>query len=313
MDYKPYTDLITPQHRIRPKYFAWVSFLLTLFDVDIARQVGEMFNPHTAVGKTLDVVGEWVGVSRIFPAITPIPGYDSKMTDDIFRRMILAKIVKNNFKGAQGDLPNLWESVFGQDLLAISHDNQDMILDIDLKGDYSPIDTQLVLDGYIVPKPLGVGMFVNMNTLVDSPWIGVGSTVTDSAHIGIHYSRDDPDPFSNTVYAGTAMGIEYGSMAIKPDFTGPDSTRVSVRTGAAPPTVFGSMAIPIRYSESPEVSRVVQYAGVSPPLVSGQVTIPVRASEPFEPTRTTFYTGVCVGSSTLKILIMSGDLPHPYR
>jgi hypothetical protein len=183
MDYKPYLDLITPQHRVRPKYMRWAAFLLSLFDIDMGRRVAGMFDPHTAEGKTLDIVGELVGIGRKFPALSPIPGYEHDMTDDIYRKMILAKIVTNNYSGMQGDLPNLWESVFGRDLIAVNHDNQDMLMDIDLIGDFGPVDTQLVLDGYIVPKPVGVGMKVALATEIDAPRLGEASTASNDASI----------------------------------------------------------------------------------------------------------------------------------
>lgn len=51
-----------------------------------------------------------------------------------------------------------------ESLRAVYHDNQDMTITVDLIGDYQPLDVELVLRGFIVPKPMGVTMLTNMRT-----------------------------------------------------------------------------------------------------------------------------------------------------
>ncbi|MDR1599454.1 MAG: DUF2612 domain-containing protein [Oscillospiraceae bacterium] len=212
MDYKPYLDLITPQHRVRPKYAQWVSFLLSLLDMDTSARVGVMFDPRAATGKTLDAIGELVGIDRRFPALSPIPGCDRDMTDDVYRKMILAKIVTNNYNGKQGDLLDLWETVFGRDLIAATHDNQDMLMDIELAGDFSPIDTQLVLDGYIVPKPVGVGMRVALAAEIDTPWLGAASSINNDAMIELTLENTTAAVPPRALNAATAPPVNDASV-----------------------------------------------------------------------------------------------------
>lgn len=311
MDYKHYTNLITPQHRVRPKYFAWVEFLVSLFDVDIGWQISSMFETHTAVGKTLDIVGELVGSQRLFPVLQPIPGYEAQMTDDVYRRMILAKIIHNNFKGPQGDFPDLWESVFERDLIAQSHDNQDMFMDIELTGDYSPIDVELVLGGYIVPKPLGVGMRVNMSTVIPSQWYGAGARTDSSAHIEIWLPRDDPDPFLNSVYAGSIVGAVAGTMTIKYGQETLPAFQNIIYCGASPPCISSTTTITTHpEKDAPPLTRTTLHVGASPPIVSGHIYIRAALPSLGVSAQSTLYAGSIYATNSAAITVRSADVIH---
>lgn len=306
MDLKPYLDLITSQHRNSPRYMAWVRFLVSLFDVDIGMGLQSLFNVHKARGQQLDILGEWVGTDRGFPPISPIPGYEEGLTDDTYRRLMLAKIVRNQFKGQQGDLQNLWESVFESDILAVFRDNQDMTMDVELIGNYTPIDIELVLHGYIVPKPLGVGMKVNMTTIINAETLGVALPMANTAKIGVLLLYYDPSPAHVDLGYGVVLGSAYGKTEIDFEYTDPAPTTTVARVGEMLGSMSGLTEIEMCYTD-PNEANAIAAAGVSPIIISGIIAIANNAYQAFHPSARSSYSGN-VSANTASITIPSADV-----
>lgn len=78
------------------------------------------------------------------------------ITDDIYRIMIKARIMQNVWKGNVLDLYELWGNLFSDSLGIQIQDLQDMSYNIVLVGNYPGIVKELILHGYIIPKPEGV-------------------------------------------------------------------------------------------------------------------------------------------------------------
>lgn len=107
---------------------------------------------------------------------TPIPGYltyyedtisgykpsefdstkDRLITDEIYRIMIKARIIQNIWKGNALELYAMWKVLFPESMGLQIQDNQDMSFNIVLIGDYPEIMKELIMHGYIIPKPEGV-------------------------------------------------------------------------------------------------------------------------------------------------------------
>ncbi len=154
-----YENLITSQHRGAPKFVAWVRFLVSLLQPEAGEEMIAAYTLSGAQGAQLDTLGELSGIGR------DVLGEGTSLEDGLYRRLVRAKIVKNQFKGQQGELSSIWETVFGSDLGIRVHDNQDMTMGVELTGsDYSPEMMGLLLGGYIVPKPLGVGIGYRLTT-----------------------------------------------------------------------------------------------------------------------------------------------------
>lgn len=184
MNHRPltyYKDLITSQHRDKPKFMDHLAAALELCDDGsrLASLLDEYFdlervsdNPYldyipayifgyssglfiaSANGKQLDVLGEWIGVSRTV-TFNPTDGSSPVLTDSDYRIVLLAKIAKNNWDGQIKSLIEIWESLFPGYLIIIN-DNQDMTMTVLLAGSFSPMMIDLITHGYIVPKPEGV-------------------------------------------------------------------------------------------------------------------------------------------------------------
>lgn len=188
-----YLNLITSQHRQKPNFIAMVedgaSAGVALQDV-FASMIPK-FDLDLAVGQQLDVIGQWVGISRDIPV--PISGvyfsWDSTfdlgwdfgvwqselsptevtlLPDDIYRTFIKAKIAANTWDGTLEGMYQVWDSVF-TDITIFIKDNQDMSYDIGFYG--RPVDSltlALIQQGYLPLKPEGVRVNVIYSPIDDN-------------------------------------------------------------------------------------------------------------------------------------------------
>jgi hypothetical protein len=158
-----YLNLITNQHRDKPKYMAMLSVLLQPSEdvFNTATYLDDEFDIDNAQGAQLDILGVILGQSR---QASFLP---SGLLDDTGYRLLLkAKIIKNHWKGQLPALLEAWNTLFPDNHLYV-YDNQDMTLRVGLQGDFSEIERELILNGYIVPKPQTVG--INFFHFGDSP------------------------------------------------------------------------------------------------------------------------------------------------
>ena len=182
-----YTDLITNYHRGKLLFVDHVDLstrpltdtstalqnLLTAFDID------------SAVGVQLDVLGEWIGRTRIVSQ--PISGvyfsfdtdglgwdqgvwqgpYDpdagfTSLSDDTYRIVLKAKIAINSWDGQNDSLPAILETALdGSGLRMQIVDNQDMTISVWVfpEEDISLVSRELlaaIRQGYLTVKAAGV-------------------------------------------------------------------------------------------------------------------------------------------------------------
>lgn len=154
--YEGYLDLITSEHRIRPKYIAMVKKLLESTDsiMEISLTLPSYFDIDSAGGKQLDILGEQLGKSRVMP-FNSITGNSSILTDDLYRILLKATIAKFNWQGGIEELYKYWDRLL-PDIKISTRDNQDMTIDIALVGVKNEQLKEMILLGYIIPKPQGV-------------------------------------------------------------------------------------------------------------------------------------------------------------
>ena len=160
-----YLNNITSQHRGAVRFIAWLTALLKAADgaFEVLRDMPDAFDPHSAVGAQLDVIGMLVGVGREFPPMS-FPYDKPLLDDDVYRRVILAKIVKNSWRGNLESLSKLWDETMRGIYRVVYIDNQDMTVDATVTGDFTPAETELILQGRVVPKPMGVRIHIDLCT-----------------------------------------------------------------------------------------------------------------------------------------------------
>jgi len=155
MNIVEYLNLIPSQNREKPKFISWLSASLLMFDD--AKEVLEAFTSEfdldSAKGKQLDILGEVVGVNRY---LNFQPQESSRTVDDTtYKRMLKAKIASNQWDGTIPGMSKIWDEFF-PDVKLIVVDNQDMTVNVVAFGISAGIETELIQNGYYVPKAQSV-------------------------------------------------------------------------------------------------------------------------------------------------------------
>lgn len=182
-----YTELITNYHATKTKFFDHIDLSTRpLIDITTAtRGLVSAFDIDTAVGVQLDILGLWIGRSRIVSQ--PISGvyfsldidglgfdqgvwqgpYDpdsgyTTLSDETYRIILKAKIAINNWDGRNDSLPPILDAALeGSGLKMQIVDNQDMTISIWVfpETDISNVSLELIAairQGYLTVKAAGV-------------------------------------------------------------------------------------------------------------------------------------------------------------
>ena len=175
-----YLDLVTNEHRDKPKFMATVAAEIQPF-VDIMATLFSMiaiFNVD-AVGDQLDKFAQWVGVTRnlsvplqnVYFTWGDGPGWgegtwlgpnDSPagltvLPDDAFQMLVKLVIAENNWDGTVPGAYAIWRSVMGPEFGILIQDNQDMTMLVVFTNQFVSVVTKsLIVGGHFNLRPAGV-------------------------------------------------------------------------------------------------------------------------------------------------------------
>lgn len=198
-----YTELITNYHRGKKLFVEHID-LSTRTISDAANAQAAMltaFDIDSAVGVQLDILGEWIGRTRIVSQ--PISGiyfsfdsndlgwdqgvwqgpYDpdngfTSLSDEIYRLILKAKIAINIWDGTNESLPEILEAALsGSGLSMQIIDNQDMTISVLVFPDRDIKDVSLELiaaikQGYLTVKAAGVWAGGSVEQTILTPSVG---------------------------------------------------------------------------------------------------------------------------------------------
>lgn len=183
MSVDPYLDLVTSAHRRRPKFSATITAIVEPIAAlrELTAGLPASFDLDTAIGAQLDVVGEWVGISRFI--VTPVEnvwfsfdtaglGFDeaewlgpfdpvtglTRLGDDDYRRLIRARIALNSWDGTPAGAQAALDILFTSPSTRVFYDDRgDMTASIAVSG-ATPTTMLLVIlaGGYLPLKPAGM-------------------------------------------------------------------------------------------------------------------------------------------------------------
>lgn len=183
-----YTQLITSEHNQRPKFTAMVAAVANAWGAvyDFTKTIPAEFDLDAAIGAQLDVIGLWVGQSRLIPNVLLVQyfGFDGNpaalnfgeegnasvggrffnetdpidgstlLADPEYRTIIRARIVRNNAKGLTEDFIKSLQFIFNAP--AIIDDQGDMAVSVYI-GRYLSLTELAIITGLdILPRPSGV-------------------------------------------------------------------------------------------------------------------------------------------------------------
>jgi len=153
-----YLNLITSEHKTKPNYMAWVASSLGMVNDSslISSSIISAFDINNAIGIQLDSLGLILGVSRTVN-FQPTDGSSPVLDDTTYRLILLSRVVRNQWDGTIASLQTLWNTVFPQYQLIIK-DNENMSLNVAVLGPSTSLQQQLISNGYIIPRPMGVAL-----------------------------------------------------------------------------------------------------------------------------------------------------------
>lgn len=179
-----YTNLITSQYQDKPNYLAMLAATCQPFADILAAQgdIAAAYDLDQAIGSQLDVIGQWVGVSRkllqplvgvYFSLDTLGLGFDQgvwqgpydptlglvSLPDNLYLLVIKAKILNNHWDGSVPSAYRLMNQLFAPfGYTFFIQDPADMTMQFGLVGDGPPNDVvkALLTSGVFNVKPAGV-------------------------------------------------------------------------------------------------------------------------------------------------------------
>ena len=198
-----YQDLITSEHRGKPRYMATVTALLQ-YSNDIyttAVYLDDDFDLDEAIGNQEDVLGQIVGQGRQMPFELVTAGTNTLNNED-YRILLKAKIAKNLWKGGIADLEETWEVLFGERIKI--QDNQDMTIEVQLINISTSVLHELILKNMIVPKPQSVRIRYNIIRTNDSQ-IYFGGALAQHKRYEVWPATASGGTNQATIYMGAAL------------------------------------------------------------------------------------------------------------
>lgn len=196
-DATTFNGLITSEHADKQLFVETVTLLCqpAITWLELADTFPTILDIDTAIGSQLDLLGEWIGLSRKLSA--PITGvyfaFDSvgvgfdagvwlgpfdpvsgliSLPDEQYRLLLKAKILNNQWLGDIPGAYQLAEAVFtplGYQMFIVDHN--DLTMDLGLVGSQPPdaLTWELFTGGYFDLKPAGVRIAAYLTQTVSGP------------------------------------------------------------------------------------------------------------------------------------------------
>ena len=144
-----YSNLLIMEYHGKPKAKATIETTVALLPDDIIQEVIEGFNIETAVGKQLDILGEYVGVDRYYL----VDNQAELLNDEDYRILIKLKAISNTSDLSHKSLEEALYDFFGNSVRMDSDGNMEMTYFV--PKDKTPI-IQAAIQKEVLPRPMGV-------------------------------------------------------------------------------------------------------------------------------------------------------------
>ena len=144
-----YSNLLIMQYHGKPKAKATIEKTVALLPDDIIQDAINGFDIQTAVGKQLDILGEYVGVDRYYL----VNNQAELLSDDDYRILIKLKAISNTSDLSHKSLEEALYDFFGNTVRMDSDGNMEMTYFV---PKYKTPIIQAAIQKEVLPKPMGV-------------------------------------------------------------------------------------------------------------------------------------------------------------
>ncbi|NMX42961.1 DUF2612 domain-containing protein [Pseudomonas sp. WS 5407] len=168
------------EYRDKPRITKWLALLPEIANDHLEKALGQVYGSYdvdTVTGEQLDIIGRIVGVARpilrgaaydvfgyagndaytnfnIAPYIGDGTMVDAPLNNDLYRKLIKAKIARNVSDGTIDSIIQLVEMIIGIEVTALV-DNGDMSFDIGIASALDNTTTYLIENFDLIPRPQG--------------------------------------------------------------------------------------------------------------------------------------------------------------
>lgn len=144
-----YSNLLILQYHNKPKAKATIESTVSLLPDDLIMDVINGFDIETAIGKQLDVLGEYIGIDRYYL----VDNQAELLSDDDYRLLMKLKAISNTSNLSHKALDDSLYDFFGNTVRMDSDGNMEMTYFV--PKDKTPI-IQAAIQKEVLPKPMGV-------------------------------------------------------------------------------------------------------------------------------------------------------------
>lgn len=144
-----YSNLLILQYHDKPKAKATIEAVVSLIPDDLIQEVTNGFDIETAVGKQLDILGEYVGVDRYYTEDDEIKVLD----DEDYRIILKLKAISNTSNLSHKSLDESLYDFFKNSIRMDSVGNMEMTYFV--PKNKTPI-ILAAIQKEVLPRPMGV-------------------------------------------------------------------------------------------------------------------------------------------------------------
>ena len=152
-----YADLLILQYKTQPKARATISALTEKVIADgILLDVINGFNIDTAIGKQLDLLGKYIGLSRNVKEKVGSPS-SIILTDSQYRLLLKLKLLCNTSYSSTSQIRKALYQIFPNDVRVF--DNRTMTIEYELSTEFNDL-VNVIRAEQLLPFPMGLGFNV---------------------------------------------------------------------------------------------------------------------------------------------------------
>lgn len=144
-----YSNLLILQYHNKPKAKATIESTVSLLPDDLIMDVINGFDIETAIGKQLDILGEYIGIDRYYL----VDNQAELLSDEDYRLLMKLKAISNTSNLSHKALDDSLYYFFGNTVRMDSEGNMEMTYFV--PKDKTPI-IQAAIQKEVLPKPMGV-------------------------------------------------------------------------------------------------------------------------------------------------------------
>lgn len=182
-----FTGLITSEHQDQPNFVATVGASVAglVDNINLLQSFDQYYDLDQAIGSQLDVIGIWVGVSRLVALdVTQYFSFDTaglgfnqgiwyqvgdatsvvtKLDDTTYRTLIRAKIACNSWDGSLPGATAILDALVAADGCTVTGQSGNMSVIFNVNGTPTATTKAILQKGYVPIKPVGVSVIYNFN------------------------------------------------------------------------------------------------------------------------------------------------------